>query len=113
MTAIHADFTFLVGSMTIYQHYLIVSSTKSCAFLNNKSIVACIILIALLKKMIHVANSKRSIFYLLYGCLRAEFGSLSSGQSHSPIVNQCFYIQSLRHWDPHKVPKPDQVLCGV
>ena len=58
--------------------------------------------------------AKGQFFYLLFDCLTAEFGSLSRGQPHSPIVNHCvFTIQSLRHWDPDKLPKPDQVLCGI
>ena len=44
-----------------------------------------------------------AIFYLLFGCLKTNFGSLSRGQPHSPDVNHCVFIIFLFKglWEPH------------
>ena len=41
-------------------------------------------------------------FYLILGCPTANFGTMSSGQLHSPVVNCCLNYQSSGHREPAK-----------
>ena len=41
-------------------------------------------------------------FFLLFGCLKANFQPLSRRHPHSPNVNNCIlHIRPKGHWEPH------------
>ena len=61
--------------------------------------------------MLQIAKGQFFICYMVVSGL--NLGHYQVDSLTHPLLISVFTIQSLRHWDHHKVPKPDQVLCGV